>query len=89
MSLPGGNRIVVSVANAVAVAVVVAVAIAVTAVVVVVAVAVAIVVVVVVVVCTALPPAFVARGPPRCAVARSGFSVQQVVYDVFVNSWQN
>lgn len=88
MSLPGGNRIVVSVANAVAVAVVVAVAIAVTAVVVVVAVAVAIVVVVVVV-CTALPPAFVARGPPRCAVARSGFSVQQVVYDVFVNSWQN
>lgn len=30
-------------------------------------------------------------GLPRCwdAVARSGFSVQQVVYDVFVNSWQN
>lgn len=83
MSLPGGNRIVVSVANAVAVAVTVVVVIAA------VAVAVAIVVVVVVVVCTALPPAFVARGPPRCAVARSGFSVQQVVYDVFVNSWQN
>lgn len=81
MSLPGGNRIVVSVANAVAVAV--------PAVVVVAAVAVAVAIVVVVVVCTALPPAFVARGPPRCAVARSGFSVQQVVYDVFVNSWQN
>lgn len=82
MSLPGGNRIVVSVANAVAVAIAVVV-------VVVVAVAVAVTIVVVVVVCTALPPAFVARGPPRCAVARSGFSVQQVVYDVFVNSWQN
>lgn len=82
MSLPGGNRIVVSVANAVAVAVTVVV-------VVVAAVAVAVAIVVVVVVCTALPPAFVARGPPRCAVARSGFSVQQVVYDVFVNSWQN